>query len=312
MYQPWAQSFEEQLMDKEDGIKRQYAQRTMHWSHLLQATGGPEQTRITTLGTPEQGRFYYPIEKRRTKDNVEAMREAEKNLDIFWKTVDQNLRSKAGDKLDQTALRKLLSQPRILQRTPAWVQPETNKTGGEKAATDVDAIRKPLSDLYLDLRQGVESTTGRKVLHDRKSTAKAKKQGVSSHPSNGITADSAEIAPSAVPDQQPILPVDARALKVFRTLFYTPSVTATPGEVVWTDFLHAMVSTGFVPEKLYGSVWQFSPTKLDVERSIQFHEPHPAGKLPYRTARRFGRRLERAYGWFGGMFVLGEKYLENI
>lgn len=75
----------------------------------------------------------------------------------------------------------------------------------------------------------------------------------------------------------------------------------------WSDFLHALVSTGFRAEKLYGSVWQFVPTKIDVERSIHFHEPHPGGKMPYWVARRFGRRLNRAYGWESGMFVLMDK-----
>ena len=71
----------------------------------------------------------------------------------------------------------------------------------------------------------------------------------------------------------------------------------------WQDFLHAMAATGFVPSKLYGSVWQFTLTKLDVERSIQFHEPHPQGKIPFRTARCIARRLNRAHGWHGRMFV---------
>ena len=108
-------------------------------------------------------------------------------------------------------------------------------------------------------------------------------------------------------DPQPTFAVDARALKVFRTLFFVPSATATPGEVAWTDFVHALASTGFGAEKLYGSVWHFTPTNLDVERSIQFHEPPPLGKIPFRMARRHGRRLYRAYGWHGGMFVMQEK-----
>ncbi|EGP83294.1 uncharacterized protein MYCGRDRAFT_96555 [Zymoseptoria tritici IPO323] len=74
-------------------------------------------------------------------------------------------------------------------------------------------------------------------------------------------------------------------------------------------------ATGFEAEKLYGPVWNFRPTKLDVERSIQFHEPHPSGKIAYRVCRGHGRRLNRAYGWTGDNFVaegksavaLGEK-----
>ena len=100
---------------------------------------------------------------------------------------------------------------------------------------------------------------------------------------------------------------------MFKTLFFSPSTTSTPGEVAWSDFLYAMVAVGFVPEKLYGSVWQFSPDrdKLAVERSIQFHEPHGANtKILYRIARRHGRRLNRAYGWDGSSFTLEEKSKE--
>ena len=108
-------------------------------------------------------------------------------------------------------------------------------------------------------------------------------------------------------DRRPTFMVDSRALKVFRTLFFHSAVTSTPGEVSWNDFLHAMTSVGFSAEKLYGSVWHFQPSKLDVERSIQFHEPHPVSKIPFTVARRIGRRLSRAYGWFGAMFALKEK-----
>jgi hypothetical protein len=110
--------------------------------------------------------------------------------------------------------------------------------------------------------------------------------------------------PSPAEDTQCTIKLKNRALKVFKTLFYNPSQSDLPGEISWADFLYAMAATGFAPEKLYGSIWQFTPSKLDVERSIQFHEPHPVGKIPFRTARRIGRRLSRAYGWHGAMFVL--------
>ncbi|KAJ5976101.1 hypothetical protein N7481_009808 [Penicillium waksmanii] len=105
-------------------------------------------------------------------------------------------------------------------------------------------------------------------------------------------------------DRQPTFPMDTSALKVFRTIFFNPATTSTPGEVPWNVFLHAMTLVGFAATKLYGSVWQFQPTKLDVERSIQFHEPHPRGKVPFTTARRFGGTMNGVYGWSGGMSVL--------
>jgi hypothetical protein len=108
-------------------------------------------------------------------------------------------------------------------------------------------------------------------------------------------------------DKQPTFSVDSRALKVFRTLFFHPAITSTPGEVSWNDFLHAMTSTGFRAEKLYGSIWRFQPSQLDVEHGIQVHEPHPVRKIPFTTARRIGRRLAKVYGWVGDMFNLKEK-----
>ncbi|OAA75404.1 hypothetical protein LEL_07392 [Akanthomyces lecanii RCEF 1005] len=83
-------------------------------------------------------------------------------------------------------------------------------------------------------------------------------------------------------DPQSTLHVDARTLKVFGTLFFDPDVTSTPGSVPWDGLLHAMAPTGCQAEKLYGSVWQFSPSNLDVERGIHFHEPRPQGQDPFR------------------------------
>ncbi|KAG6362222.1 hypothetical protein INS49_010452 [Diaporthe citri] len=42
---------------------------------------------------------------------------------------------------------------------------------------------------------------------------------------------------------------------------------------------------------------QFRPVPLDVNRNVQFHEPHPRGKVPFPAAPRLGRRLNRAYEW---------------
>jgi len=40
-----------------------------------------------------------------------------------------------------------------------------------------------------------------------------------------------------------------------------------------------MQATGYLIEKQYGSVWEFTPTKLDVTRRICFHDPHPSTPL---------------------------------
>ena len=47
---------------------------------------------ITNLGDPRDGKFSYPLNRRRTKENMETMIAAEKNLDLFWEAFDKKLR----------------------------------------------------------------------------------------------------------------------------------------------------------------------------------------------------------------------------
>ncbi|KIL85366.1 hypothetical protein FAVG1_11322 [Fusarium avenaceum] len=151
---------------------------------------------------------------------------------------------------------------------------------------DIWALNQPMSNLFLGQSEETgQNSNSRSV----QSKTKVKTKGEASQVSNETFDAQPDNAsnPEATNDQ-PIFAVDARVLKVFRTLFFNPEVTSTPGSISWHDFLYAMASTGFQIEKLYGSVWQFSPTSLDVERGIHFHEPHPIGKIPFEVARRHG------------------------
>jgi plasmid maintenance system killer protein len=291
IYQPWAQTFEDLMVKRKGAIQSEFAESTKGWGLVLKATGGPDQKKIVQLGQPEDRKFYYPVEKRRTKENVEAMRSAERNLDAFWSIVDKSMRTRFGNKLQGTALWQLLSRSNTLQRTPEWVDKDKQATA---------QITKPLSDIYFDLEQRTERTVDRSSRSAKAPAEKKKTRGV---PGASATATAAAQAADEHLDKHITYQLDPRALKVFRTLFYTPDINATPGEVAWTDFLHAMVSAGFSAQKLGGSAWQFKPLKLDVERPIQFHDPHPSGKLAYKLARLIGRRLNHAYGWAGNMFV---------
>lgn len=302
LYQPWARSFVSELAERDDDIKQEYAKRTQSWGRILGVLRDTSTlTRVVSLGEPSGGKFTYPVAKRRTKENVEALRKAESHLDAFWASIDRVMFAKAGD-LRDTAVRNLLSQSRILQRTREWVEPE--KTTPAVAAqdkvgeADLYASYQPISQVY----SGISARTINVV----QPKPKAKTRGTPRPPEELVSEAKTVLQPNPA-DRQPMFSVDARALKVFRAIFFNPAVTSSPGEVPWNDFLHSMNSVGFTAMKLYGSVWQFQPSRLDVERSIQFHEPHPRGKLPFTTARRYGRRLNRAYGWFGGMFVLSDK-----
>lgn len=302
LYQPWASAFDYAILDFKDDFEDEDVDREPRFGAILDSVKDKDLRQVVTLVDVCRANFSYPIDKRRTKDNVETLRQAEASLDVFWARVDDLVQSKARD-LEGTAVLRLLSQPRTIQRTPAWVdrieKPRKTETG-QATNQDVDNLYKPLSTLYF----GFTSKT------DDPDTPSAKKKtkttGAPKASPTATTIDDPAEDPSAL-DSQPTIAVNARALKVFRTLFFNPSPTATPGEVAWTDFVHALTSVGFAAEKLYGSVWQFRPVTLSVDRNIQFHEPHPSGKIPFRDARRHGRRLNRAYGWCGDMFALKEK-----
>ncbi|PGH35131.1 hypothetical protein GX50_02053 [[Emmonsia] crescens] len=244
------------------------------------------------LETPFDGKFTYPSDKRRTQQHVETMRKAEQNLNSFWETIDQYYRRNTGKTLLET-FRHLLPDDRQLQRTPEWVPPAP-------APNPSNDIYQPFSQLSVqdEIQTPARLTADENSKIKTRGTPHPQPDTESTVPHHG--------APRHIPDIQPTLRISKRAFKVFSTLFHTPSEADQPGEIPWSDFLHAMVSAGFGPVKLYGSVWQFTPTKLDVSRSIQFHEPHPRNKIPFKVARRFGRRLNRAYGWHAGVFALAE------
>jgi hypothetical protein len=215
------------------------------------------------------GKFAYPFEAPRTEQNVDALRSAELRLNAVWAAFDQVL-LKAGD-LRGTAADRLLSQQSILRRTRNWVRSEN---------------RPPGTSIGSDSYHSYQSMSEVNTLFRSSSAQQAKK-------SSGGSAKA-----------QLSISVDARALKVFRALFFDPAVTDVPREVPWKDFLHAMTSVGLTVIKLYNLTWQFAPSKLDVKKSIQFSEPR--GKISITMARVFGRRLNRAYGWKGEMFSLKE------
>ena len=297
MYQPWAAMFKEQWTDRQDAIADILAPYNLLMRDLHKIMRDVNHV-ILLSGDLNPKRFCYPIGKRRTRENTQALRNAESRLDALWLAIERSMNRK-GSRIGETAIGKFLAKPKVLLRTPEWKEPVRSN---DSKANGVEALNIPLSELYFDLEHRTEGG----VYHTE---PPANKQKTKTRGSGSQTVEADTIQPEVVHTQnvQPMLQVDARALRVFRTMFHTPALDATPGQVAWTDFLHAMVATGFVPSKLYGSVWQFQPTKLGVERSIQFHEPHPSPKLAYHEARRVGRRLARAYGWAGGMFELAKK-----
>lgn len=294
LFQPWASTFGREMSKPDIGQELDAAFRAS--AQTLQ----PLQTQFFSASmcrtASKIASMDYPVNKRRTKDNVEAMRDAEKTLDDLWAQI-----LGASARALPPSSKRVLSGARGPARTPEWVEP-ARKKGGKSAAnnTGTESVSRPSG--------GPQVTGESKKPPPPASKPKEKTRGTpGAELAPAAGDDTARAAGSNAPPRA--VRVDKRSLKAFGLLFFAPSVSAQPGECAWTEFLHAMHEAGFVAEKLYGSAWQFTPSRaggpgVGGKRSILFHEPHPHSKLPFQHARGFGRRLGRAYGWSGETFVL--------
>jgi hypothetical protein len=167
---------------------------------------------------------------------IEALRRAERNLDDFWAAVDQVLYTIEGK-----AIRQLQLQQRVLQHTPEWVdKPTVTSTKQETVSNLKDGdLRKPSLAVSAGLpnSRAENREPGSSRQTPLPTRAKLKKKGSPYETPPVNTAADVEVN-----SEKSTIPVDTRALKVFRTLFFDPAVTSSPGEVSWNDFLHAMTN----------------------------------------------------------------------
>ena len=245
---------------------------------------------LSAAGTP-LSKFDYPSEKRRTAATTKLMQQAEANLDAFCKVVDEHCIKNGGKSL-HVLLAGVLPE-RELQRTPDWVEPNHNS---KQEPSNMQDLTTQFSAAELE-RRTEETISPDQPLWRQ---PKIKTRGVSIE---STTTTPAQPPSDNAAERIPKLTVSKRGFKVFSTLFHTDSESEPPGEIPWAEFLSAMASVGFSIKKLDGSAWVFEPQNALFRRSIIFHEPHPTSKLPFTVARRYGRRLERAYGWTGESFV---------
>jgi hypothetical protein len=280
---------------KRDELRSNYNRLFDGWSAIVNTKF--EGSLIHQYADPTDGKFNYPIHRRRNRQNVEARRKAEFNLDAFWAAVDVHYQTHSCGKTQHDMVIDLLRSDRTVQRTPEWTDPEKSA----KSEPIDEYIYQPFSAIFHDRASQVTGNFDRASMSA--TSMKIKTRGTDTgHVQPGPQA-AMQHGPS---EGKKIFQVDKRTHKVVKALFHSPHTPDLPGEVPWLDFLHAMVALGFSAEKAHGSAWNFFPKAigLDVERSIQFHEPHPSNKIPFHWARRYGRRLARAYGWTGDSFTL--------
>ena len=244
-------------------------------------------------------RFNYPCHKRRTATTTRTMQEAEKALDEFWNHIDVHSVSKCGKRLHEVFCVKF--EERELARTPDWSDVDAPQpTPKRKLNVEASLEDHLAATLHFELHN--EATVSQETVVTPKQ--KVKTRGTPSEPPPEVEGIPHEADES---QEDPKIVVSKRAMKTFSILFFDDSHEAPPGELPWTEFLHAMASAGFTSQKLGGSAWIFEPTNDMFRRSIIFHEPHPIAKIRYRIARVFGRRLNRAYGWTAETFERAEK-----
>ncbi|KAK5312596.1 hypothetical protein LTR93_011258 [Exophiala xenobiotica] len=181
------------------------------------------------LPLPIKDSLEYPIHKVYSEQNVESLRRAEWNLDTFWNKWDYFFFSHTGETLNDI-LRQYSKGPRAIRRTLPYRPIERRK-----ATTPSPAIQVP-SIAY----QAQESERPR-WLAVEPPRAKIKTRGVCNSPTGDEREEINEDADVPVPDadeksREVTFKLKDRALKVFRTLFYTEGSSEHQGEVDWKNF----------------------------------------------------------------------------
>ena len=159
-------------------------------------------------------KFSYPSDKRLNANVTKSLQEAEHNLDAFWKEVDDQFIKNDGE--SPYALLANILPHRDIQRTPDWVEPREGVANRGSRTEDLSA-----QVALLELEARTEKTVDPEALAPRPPKVKTRAEAAPSEP------------PQAQPPEEPAQPpkstVSKRGLKVFSTLFYSPSGGDPPG-----------------------------------------------------------------------------------
>ncbi|KEF61002.1 uncharacterized protein A1O9_02566 [Exophiala aquamarina CBS 119918] len=258
----------------------------------------PKPFDVNELVNPRSKKFYYPVEKAYNAAQIEAMQQAEANLDEVWEMLESYFSTRYPLGLFDLFKVHYISDFREIRRTADYVPSEKDLVKAKCVGTALDINIRLGSSGFLNedslsfdpvIKKPKIKTRGTPTLTD---TARGP-----DHP-HEITTDQ---GPGRLDEKSLSIVLSKRARKVLVTLFHIDATSDQSGEIPWKDFLHTMTSLHFNVEKLYGSVWQFTPTTGGVKRGVNVHEPHPSSKIPFYMARSIGRRLSRTYGWIEGV-----------
>jgi len=301
MFQPYSKSWNaaevQESQTVRDHVRSHYTQ-----SFVLEHAVEFSSLWTQKLCDPTDGKFYYPIDKRRTAETVRELQSAEAALKRYWKQMDEGMEARCVDV--DILLKDVLSTDSSMYTTPDWRAEE---------AVDLPSPKKCTAENYTPERS-LTPQVGNENKKTEISSAEKIKQKTHGKAHEGVEPSAPAPPPTADDDgdQPPPFTIPRRSFKVMSALLPSPSnISDAPREVSWDEFLYTMNTIGLVPEKLYGSVWIFKPLPpgeglVDLKRSIQFHEPmnvRRGNKIDFLQVRRLGDRLKRAFGWHGDTFV---------
>jgi hypothetical protein len=239
---------------------------------------------LCDLGAPKDDRFVHPHEKKPTAAGTAQRRKAETELDMFWGQFDTFAHGRLGEPLADVFSGFIA--PRPLERTPPW---EHKPRSGRRESPEA----RPLSVI-----SDLQARTKRALSRDPSESPKKKRTRMFDAPGPALNIAAFHTAPSAYVD------VSKRSYKVFTRLL---AVEREIGEVVWADFMQAMLAVGCGAKRHMGTTWLFTiPPALDVGDArvpILVREPHLVPNLSVSSVRRIGRRLAKKFGWSIKMFV---------
>ncbi|KAI9652478.1 MAG: hypothetical protein M1831_006747 [Alyxoria varia] len=246
------------------------------------------ETKRETRFANSPSRLKYDRTKTRTRRNVDDLRKAEALLDAFWAELEPlNKKVVAAGRAPL-----LLDIEEPLCRTEPWTGDGTtyclersldNKNDRADTEPDIVAPKEKIK------------TKGLMAIEPAKDPQRSGREA------NSLTSQT--------------IKVGKRAFKTFTAIFHCENSDSMDEEVTareldWMDFVKAMGNAGFQAEKRYGSAWLFKPSESQhaqtdsqseigqgSRRAIQFHEPHPESKIPFKVLRRMERRLKYAFGW---------------
>ncbi|CAG8950578.1 hypothetical protein HYFRA_00002787 [Hymenoscyphus fraxineus] len=163
---------------------------------------------------------------------------------------------------------------------------------------------------YLEPAQREWGSTPSAPSASTKANSRSKKSRTQKNPEQlpnieklSIATDKVEETTTAKP-----FPVKAPTLRILNTMFSSTAEAASK-LINWDDFVIAMSDVGFKSRQTTGSEVVFQPEENDRGWSgrINFHKPHPVGKIDRVMMRAIGKRMGRWYGWKDGLFVLKAK-----